>query len=126
MAVNISDGRPDAPLKARSSFFIGYGNSGVKPQAFNLRDDLDIEVCYLKLFITNKPVDLRHIRQFTPFRDYGARSPRTKPQVSRDAWATKTAIIIQKRTEYTQLGDELKQSGVLGNMWQGFLTFFDV
>jgi len=46
---------------------IGYGSGGGKPMGVWLGDDADVDVSYIKFFITSKYVDLSNIEQGCPF-----------------------------------------------------------
>ena len=125
ISVFTGDKRPDAPLRSRNHFAIGFGDSGAKPWVFKIRDDLNIEVGYLKVYLATYPVDLRHMEQPSPF---GKHIPRaggeTKTANFPEMWGTRTAIIIQKRkgthieekSEFvltTDIGDAVEGDGAL-------------
>ncbi|KIK60956.1 hypothetical protein GYMLUDRAFT_43498 [Collybiopsis luxurians FD-317 M1] len=68
-----AEGKADISLPAGQSLTIGYGSSGTSPHSYRLRDDQDVDVGYLKLFLTEKYVDFSDIVQKSPF-DQGRQS----------------------------------------------------
>ncbi|KAF8879208.1 caspase domain-containing protein [Gymnopilus junonius] len=67
---------PAAPQKYQADFSlrkkggsltIGYGSGGVTPFSFVLREGHDVDVGFLKLFVSTKPIDLNFIPQGSPF-----------------------------------------------------------
>ncbi|KAF8961631.1 caspase domain-containing protein [Flammula alnicola] len=86
----------DVPLKKNGGILtIGYGTGGVPPFAYFLRDEQNIDVGFLKLFITTKPVDLSSIPQQTPFED--ARSSGSLSKTEIDTWGTVLIPVVQRR-----------------------------
>lgn len=74
---------------------IGYGDSGYPAVSFNIADGLDLEVCFLKVYLTTESVDLSYIKQDTPFvvsRHMVQHKPKPKA-----AWADIVIPIIQHR-----------------------------
>ncbi|KIJ63462.1 hypothetical protein HYDPIDRAFT_29274 [Hydnomerulius pinastri MD-312] len=59
-------GKIDQPLLPRSALAIGYGAGGGVPTRYFLRDGQDVDVGYLKLFLSREHVDLSHIPQQSP------------------------------------------------------------
>jgi hypothetical protein len=57
----------NAPLSPKSHLTIGYGDGGVSPWQFLLRDGEDKDVGFFKLFVTTSPADFASIPQESPF-----------------------------------------------------------
>lgn len=55
------------PLPPGQSLTIGYGDGGSSPFQFVVREGMDVEVGFLKLFVTTHPADFSHIPQRSPF-----------------------------------------------------------
>ncbi|KAG2006041.1 hypothetical protein CC2G_002392 [Coprinopsis cinerea AmutBmut pab1-1] len=56
--------RPTPPLKKGQALTIGWGPGGVEPPGFSVGDDdTDVENGFLKLYITQKPVELGFLAQ---------------------------------------------------------------
>lgn len=75
---------------------IGYGSGGGSRQGFRIsQDDLDVEVSYLKIFLTTRPVDLSYIAQESPFST--SRKSYLAPEPRVDLWDTLTMAIAATR-----------------------------
>ncbi|KAF9472030.1 hypothetical protein BDN70DRAFT_844906 [Pholiota conissans] len=84
------------PLKKNGgSLTIGYGPGSAAPFAYYLRDNQDLDLGFLKLFLTTKPVDLSNIPQSTPFETTRSASRFVKSTV--DTWSTILIPVIQHR-----------------------------
>ena len=57
----------DPPLKGENLFTIGYGPSGSVPHTFVLKEGQNLDVGFLKLFLSTKQVELSHVVQLSPF-----------------------------------------------------------
>ncbi|CCM00516.1 uncharacterized protein FIBRA_02550 [Fibroporia radiculosa] len=89
-----ASGTVDPPLRGKSFFTIGYGNSGTNPRDFYLREGQKLDVGFLKVFLSTEYVDLSHIPQPSPFdRDRASRQAPRKPQ---EAWDTILIPVIQR------------------------------
>ena len=93
----------DPPLKGHRYLPVGYGDSGTVPHTFFLREDQDIDVGILKLFLSRKQVDLSDVIQPSPFVPVGARyTVPTKvkgPTRVRFLWDTILVPVVQRRAE---------------------------
>lgn len=96
----------DAPLPPGpdSRFPIGYGDGGVPPWRFELREGEDVDVGFFKLFVTTAPVDLSSIVQDSPLapdnlvnRSRGQAQPVEVGDT--EMWGTRMATILQRREE---------------------------
>ena len=54
-------------LEGKGYLTAGYGDSGSIPYSFFLREGQNVDVGILKLFLSNKPVNLLHVAQPSPF-----------------------------------------------------------
>ena len=88
----------DPSLVSKGSLTIGFGAGGSQPQTFYLPDGLDVDVTYLKVFLTSEPVDLSYVEQVSPFQDMGRASKSVK-RAPRAVWDTVLAAIVQKADE---------------------------
>lgn len=87
----------DASVLAGGELTIGYGSGGGRPQTFMLQGDDQVDVSYLKLFITNQFVDLSYLEQDSPFDGLTGRASRdARPN---EVWDTVCLMIIQHRRD---------------------------
>lgn len=91
----------DVPLPKKinnvpGSLTIGYGSGGTVPFVYFMRDGQDVDVGFLKLFLTTEPVDYSNIPQTSPFdvndRAFGIYKP--KPPL---IWDTLLVAVVQRR-----------------------------
>jgi hypothetical protein len=73
---------------------IGYGNSGVVPQAFFLPPEEDTAVAYLKIFASPRRMDLAHVERPSAFAL--SRPMRRGDSLMMDRWDTLEFCIVQK------------------------------
>lgn len=57
----------DPPLLAEGKLTVGYGSTGARPFKFNLEEKQNLDVGFIKLFLSTRPIDLSGIPQETPF-----------------------------------------------------------
>jgi len=97
-----SGGKIDPPLPAGGSLTIGYGSGSVAPFTYFLRDGQNVDVGFLKLFLSTEPVDLSHLIQRSPFEFDLARSDMAYGEEKSDKtmcqWETVLLTIIQRRS----------------------------
>ncbi|KAK0194153.1 hypothetical protein F5146DRAFT_1183776, partial [Armillaria mellea] len=92
-------GSVDTCLQKGSTLALGYGNGGMNPFTFTVPDGQDVDVCFFKLFVTTKPVDLGSISQSSPFSDLRPRhteSPPSSPDLT-ESWASIAIPVVQRR-----------------------------
>ncbi len=92
-------GSVDTCLQKGSTLALGYGNGGMNPFTFTVPDGQDVDVCFFKLFVTAKPVDLGSISQSSPFSDLRTRrgeSPPSSPDLT-ESWASIAIPVVQRR-----------------------------
>jgi hypothetical protein len=78
-----------------SSLTIGYGAGGGVPCGYFLRENQDIDVGHLKMFLSTEHVDLSHVPQHSPFvphRNIGNVTDNTTP-----TWDTILIPVVQRR-----------------------------
>lgn len=89
----------DSPLPPKSHLTVGYGEGGVSPWQFLLRDGEDTDVGFFKLFLTTSPADFSSIAQESPFQTsisrYGKVAPAKLPGAER--WGSRLSTVIQVR-----------------------------
>ena len=81
---------------------MGYGDSGTVPHTFFLRDEQNVDVGILKLFLSRKQVDFSDVAQSSPFVPIGARNidpARAKGPKLRFLWDTVLVPVVQRRAE---------------------------
>lgn len=103
----------NAPLQPGSSLTIGYGDGGWQPWVYSLRepktivpgeieqDGQDMDVGFLKLFLSTKPINLSYIEQGTPFSTRfkpGSRGGNRLPLEVDQVWDTRLITVVQRRT----------------------------
>jgi len=87
----------DPPIRPKGSLTIGYGSGGSSPFNYLLRDGQDIDVGFLKLFLSTAPVDFSNIPQRSPFY-VDPRIVRRSAQVKTvSVWNTLLVTVVQRR-----------------------------
>ncbi|KAG5649950.1 hypothetical protein H0H81_001361 [Sphagnurus paluster] len=89
----------DAPLPPRGSLAIGYGDGGVSPWQFLLRDGEDIDVGFFRLFLTTSPADFSSVLQESPFEEdlNVTRLGRPNAVPGTERWGSILSTIVQVR-----------------------------
>ncbi|PPQ85019.1 hypothetical protein CVT25_010408 [Psilocybe cyanescens] len=88
------EGEP--PLKARGVLTLGHGSNSVFPRSYEIKDDhQDIDVGFLKIFLTTNPINLNNVSQKSPF-DVTRSSKPFKPK-PKDKWDALTIPMIQRK-----------------------------
>ncbi|RDB28119.1 putative WD repeat-containing protein C2E1P5.05 [Hypsizygus marmoreus] len=89
----------DAPLPSKSTLSIGYGDGGVSPWQFLLRDGEDKDVGFFKLFLATAPTDFSSLEQDSPFEEnttrYGQPAAARVPDA--ESWGSQLSTVIQVR-----------------------------
>ncbi|KAF8584894.1 hypothetical protein K439DRAFT_1633170 [Ramaria rubella] len=95
--------RVDPPLRAGSEHTVGFGAGGEVPFAFTLREGEDLDIGFLKLFLTTLPMDFDSLCQPSPFDNSRGRVPRTDvirklkdSQRETEDWSTVITAIVQR------------------------------
>ncbi|KAK0484889.1 caspase domain-containing protein [Armillaria novae-zelandiae] len=95
-------GSVDTCLPKGSVLTLGYGNGGMNPFTFTVPDGQDVDVCFFKLFVTAKPVDLGSISQSSPFSELRTSRSESPAKSSPDltgSWASISIPIVQRRAQ---------------------------
>ncbi|KZV62921.1 hypothetical protein PENSPDRAFT_230202 [Peniophora sp. CONT] len=97
---------PSLPELGQGVLTIGYGAGGGLPYTFSLsREDQELDVGFIKLFISSEYVDLSSIERSSPF-DIRARNIKKKPRPPPAAvWDTFIIPVVQRKP----LGPHVKQ-----------------
>jgi hypothetical protein len=77
---------------------IGYGDGGGLPHQYFLRDGQDMDVGFLKLFLSTRSIDLRAVAQPSPFEmpsNFGLN--RDVRQLPVATWDTVTIATVQRK-----------------------------
>ncbi|KAI0030187.1 caspase domain-containing protein [Vararia minispora EC-137] len=82
-------------LPGKGMLPIGYGDGGGRPYNYTLSPGEDIELGFLKIFISTQFVDLREIRQSSPLN--GERVANENVPSPAPVWDTITIAIVQRR-----------------------------
>lgn len=92
--LGVDGGNTDPPLPRRSKLTIGFGDGGATPWQFHLNDDEEMDIGFLKLFLTTSPADFSSVAQdpFGPMR----RLP-TRQLNGVDLWGSAMSTILQIR-----------------------------
>jgi hypothetical protein len=87
----------DLPLKhSGGSLAIGYGAAGYPPLAFEIKNGLDVEVVFLKIYVSTKAVDLSHLSQTSPLGSTrGMKS--YQPKKAKDTWTDIVILMVLQR-----------------------------
>jgi hypothetical protein len=103
--LNASAQKLDVPLPKKTeagpgSLTVGFGLGSTPPLTYVIRQEQEMDVGFLKLFLTTQPVDYSGIPQSSPFdpkvRGCGKYIP--KPAL---LWHTVLVAIVQKRSPST-------------------------
>jgi len=88
----------DPPLPPNGgSLTVGYGSGGGTPKKYNLREGQDIDIGFMKLFLSDRYVDLSKIPQESPFSKKGHKRQSVDVEITDGRWATSLITIIQYR-----------------------------
>ncbi|KAF9263736.1 hypothetical protein L218DRAFT_901384 [Marasmius fiardii PR-910] len=91
----VAKNKVDYSIPAHGCLTIGFGDSGTVPYTYFLRNNQEVDVGFLKLYLTTKYVDHSGIPQLSPFgRDRGNRA---EPAKQRLLWDTLTIPMVQRR-----------------------------
>ena len=84
-------------MLAGRSLTIGYGAGGGLPLCYELPRGIDIDVGFLKVYLTTKPIDLECLEQESPFSLFRGLSstPDIHTLEAEDQWRTITCTVVQ-------------------------------
>ncbi|KAF9474964.1 hypothetical protein BDN70DRAFT_996743 [Pholiota conissans] len=57
----------EVPLVSGGSLAIGYGSAGYPPVTFEIAKELDVDVGFLKIYLSTQPVNMAYVPQESPF-----------------------------------------------------------
>ncbi|KAK7472144.1 hypothetical protein VKT23_000266 [Stygiomarasmius scandens] len=86
--------KADEFIPANGFLTIGFGDSDTDPQSYYLEKNQDIDISFLKLYLSTQYVDFSDIPQPSPS---DSRKPRNNPLPPPSLWDTLTIPLIQKR-----------------------------
>ncbi|KAI0319917.1 caspase domain-containing protein [Amylostereum chailletii] len=89
-----SGGTARGPLRPGCPLTIGYGSEGADPYVYSLDPGQQIDVGFLKIFLSQSQVDLSWIPQPSPFVTARVVRSDVKPSVQ-DAWDTVKITVVQ-------------------------------
>lgn len=76
---------------------IGHGAGAEQPYTFFLQAGQDLDVGFIKLFISTEPVDLSDIEQRSPFTMQTARDKGQAKNPPAPVWDTATIAVVQRK-----------------------------
>lgn len=92
----IARGKADAPLPPKGTLEIGYGVSdGSTPFTYSLREGQDVDVGFMKIFLSTEQVDLSGLEQTSPFE--GTRGPVKTGMQPPAIWDVILIPIVQRK-----------------------------
>ncbi|KJA22420.1 hypothetical protein HYPSUDRAFT_215809 [Hypholoma sublateritium FD-334 SS-4] len=95
-------GNADFSVLPQGSISIGFGDSGTVPRIYSVKASQNIDVGYLKLYLSTQFIDYSHVAQQSPFLpDRGYRPLELRP-LNKDSWDTLTIPIIQRKGELAE------------------------
>lgn len=101
--ISTPGGKPDPALPPNGTLTLGYGSGGASPHQFFLREDQDIDIGHLKLYLTTEYVDLSSVLQDTPFttrsddRGRHIKKPRARAKkIQSLLWDEITVTVVQR------------------------------
>jgi hypothetical protein len=80
---------------------IGYGSGGAPAQTFYLRPGQNLDVGFLKIFLSTKPVDLSSMSQSSPFER--TRSNDLLARTNEGTWGTMLIPVLQRLSDPASL-----------------------
>ncbi|TFK52885.1 hypothetical protein OE88DRAFT_1733873 [Heliocybe sulcata] len=90
-------GNPGESVENDRSITIGYGESGAVAYSYSVPNGKDIDIGFLKLFLSTEHIDLSHVPQMSPFRRLRV-AEEAKPQ-SYSGWGSRLITVIQRRAK---------------------------
>ncbi|KAE9397465.1 hypothetical protein BT96DRAFT_995803 [Gymnopus androsaceus JB14] len=91
------NGQAELSLPGQSTLTVGYGSTGTTPIRFYLREGQDVDVGFLKIYLSTEYINFSHIIQKSPFNIVPGDSRAMKQDSRPSVWGTKTVRIIQKK-----------------------------
>lgn len=91
----------DLPLPLGGSLTLGYGIRNSGPFNYLLRDGQDVDVGFLKLFLTTEPLDFSDMAQASPFRRDSRVAMHCQARISA-VWDTILVAVVQRRAPLQQ------------------------
>ncbi|KAF9479227.1 hypothetical protein BDN70DRAFT_878993 [Pholiota conissans] len=89
---------PDVPLRPRGgSLDIGFGSAGYHPLCFKVANGLDIDIGFLKIYLSTHSVSLGYIPQSSPFSSETTRARKDYESKGKQAWTNIVVPIILRR-----------------------------
>jgi len=83
------------PLKGEGELTVGYGSGGWPPFVYQIHKGRDLDVGFLKIYLSTQPVDLSGIKQGSAFSETRSGTPWSAPPG--EFWDTIIIPIIQRR-----------------------------
>ncbi|KAH8795907.1 caspase domain-containing protein [Flagelloscypha sp. PMI_526] len=93
---SFSNQKTDPCLRPGGVLPVGYGISGTGPRTFSLPDGQDVDVTYLKLFVSTRYIDLSSVEAISPFSKIRA-DIKAEENLEEGQWDTYCVPVIQER-----------------------------
>ena len=88
----------ESPLKGNGELCVGYGSGGWKPFSYQLQKGQNLDIGFLKIYLSTRPVDISGIQQHSAFLGEPRTATEWHPE-PQDAWDTILIPIIQRRNQ---------------------------
>ncbi|KAF8154196.1 caspase domain-containing protein [Crassisporium funariophilum] len=92
------DGETPPCLLPGGVLTIGYGSSGTTPLEYYINSEGNVEVGFLKIFLSSKYVDYSNITQASPFGDGAARGLRLAKLSPLELWDALVVTVVLRRS----------------------------
>lgn len=89
------DNNVDRCIRSKGRLTIGYGAGGGTPHVYHVRKGQDVDIGFLKLFVSTEWVDYSNIEQGPPFN--GTRREEVKVVFRNSPWDTISIPMVQRR-----------------------------
>jgi hypothetical protein len=89
--------RVDPQLPPEGTFTLGYGSNGLPPLTFTLEKGQDIDVGFLKVFISTEQMDLSNIKSESPFDNARPVVKRTEGYDLASVWDTILLPVVLRK-----------------------------
>ncbi|KAH8793129.1 caspase domain-containing protein [Flagelloscypha sp. PMI_526] len=93
---SFSNQKTDPCLRPGGVLPVGYWSSGTGPRTFSLPDGQDVDVTYLKLFVSTRCIDLSSVEAISPFSKVRA-DGEADTDLSEGQWDAYCVPVIQER-----------------------------
>ena len=86
-------------LAGKSELTMGYGAGGGRPFKYYLRPGQDLDVGFIRIFISTEQVDLSGIEQRSPFTTTDPRATDQDQRKPKPIWDTVSIAVVQRNCD---------------------------